>query len=127
MDDPMAAQLRARGGDPDGHVSRSLTGGIVAESDMMVTLEFAQRMRILDAWPDAATRVFGLHQLVDALGRTPSGLAGEQLVQAASLASAPDSMTWDVRDPHRRGRKAARVCADQIDEALAVIVPALSR
>ncbi len=125
MDPEMASQLSARGGDPSGHVSRVLTGETVAQSDLVVTVEFAQRMRILDSWPDATERVFGLHQLVDALHRVPAGLSGRALVQGAWQVTAPDSMTWDVRDPHRRGRKAARACAEEIDEALAVIVPAL--
>ena len=126
MDPEMAEQLSARGGDQSAHVSRSLTAEIIAQSDLVVTFEFAQRMRILDAWPDAAARVLGLHQVVDAIGRVPSGLSGQELVQAASRASAPDSMTWDVRDPHRRGRAAARRCADEIDDALAVIVPVVA-
>lgn len=125
MDPEMAAQLSAWGGDPNGHVSRVLTEEIVAQSDLVVTVEFAQRMRILDAWPDVREKVFGLHQLVDALQRVPAGLSGRELVQGASQVSAPDSMTWDVRDPHRRGRKAARACAQEIDEALAVILPPL--
>ena len=35
----------------------------------------------------------------------------------------PDTMTRDVRDLHRGGRTAARMCADVIDDALAVVVP----
>lgn len=126
MDAAMVEQLSERGGDASSHVSRSLTAQIIAQSDLVVTFEFAQRMRILDAWPDAASRVLGLHQLVHALGSAPSGLAGQELVHAASRAGAPDSMTWDVRDPYRRGRAAARKCATEIDEALAVILPALA-
>jgi protein-tyrosine-phosphatase len=33
-------------------------------------------------------------------------------------------MTWDVTDPYGRGRAAARRAADEIDEALGVILAA---
>ena len=34
-------------------------------------------------------------------------------------------VAWDVADPYRQGRSAARRCADEIDAALASILPAL--
>ena len=124
MDPEMAKQLRARGGEPDGHVSRSLTTDMLALADLVITFELAQRLRILESHPGWTHKLFGLNQLVDALERTPPTSTGVRLVDDAHRASAPDSMTWDVPDPYGRGRAAARKAADEIDETLAVIVRA---
>lgn len=125
MDEPMAAQLRQRGGDPTGHVSRSLTSEMLALADVVVTFEFAQRMRILESHPGWEHKLFGLHQLVDAIDRTQVGSTGYRLVHELQSVVGPDSMSWDVSDPHRRGASAALHAADEIDGALSVIVPVL--
>ena len=125
MDVEMAAQLRSRGGDASGHVSRSLTHQLLVESDLVLTFEFAQRLRIIDEWPDQAVKVFGLRQFADALGRIRSPASGLELLDQAYAERPPDGMNLDVVDPHRRGAPAARACADQIDAVLSVIVPAL--
>jgi protein-tyrosine phosphatase len=126
MDADMAAQLRARGGNADGHVSRALTRDLLEEAELVLTFEFAHRMRILQAWPEHAAKVFGIRQLGDAVGRLVSPEQGLELLDQAYAACQPDGMQWDVVDPHRRGAAAARVCADAIDADLAVIVPALT-
>lgn len=125
MDAPMAAELRRRGGDPTGHVSRSLTTETLALADVVVTFEFAQRMRILESHPGWGHKLFGLHHLVDAVERTPGGATGYRLVHELQLAAAPDSMSWDVADPYGRGASAAHQTADAIDGALSVIIPVL--
>jgi protein-tyrosine-phosphatase len=125
MDPAMAAPLTARGGSAEGHVSRSLTGGLVAEADVVLTFEFMQHMRILDAWPDQAAKVFGLHQFAEALERVTPDASDATMVQRAFAAGVLDSMTWDVPDPYRRGTAAARRCADAIDAALVRILAAL--
>ncbi len=122
----MARLLRARGGDPDGHVSRPLTGQLMAQADLVLTFEFAQHMRILEAHPGSRDRLFGLLQFADVVGRISLPANGAGIVREAHMACAPDSMTWDVADPYRRGAAAAKRAADEIDRALAVIVPALA-
>ncbi len=126
MDPEMANQLRARGGDPDGHVSQALTGDLLEQADLVLTFEFAQRMRILDAWPQHAAMVFGMHQFTETLQRVTLGVTVPALVTKVARVSAPDSMTWDVADPYRRGRRAASKCADEIDAALDLLIPALT-
>jgi protein-tyrosine-phosphatase len=126
MDPEMAAQLRSRGGDPEGHVSRSLTDDLMAEADFVLTFEFGQRMRIFQAWPDQAAKVYGLHQFTDALARVTPGTTGTALIHGALRTMKRDTMTWDVPDPHGRGAVAARRCADEIDAVLAQITPAFT-
>lgn len=127
MDPEMAAQLRARGADSDGHVSRSVTGVLIDEADLVLTFEFAQKMRILDAWPHHAPKVLGLMQFAEVVGRLYRSGTGPRLVKQAYAASKPDSMTWDIGDPYKRGRAAARRAADEIDAVLSRVVPALTR
>lgn len=126
MDGEMAAQLRSRGAAANGHVSRVLTHEILVDSDLVLTFEFGQRLRIIDEWPDQALKVFGIRQFTDALTRIPAPGQGLELLDQAYAVRPPDGMNLDVTDPHRRGAAAARACAAQIDEALAVIVPALA-
>ena len=126
MDPQMGKQLRGHGLDPADHVSRSLSEAVVDEADLLLTLDFAVRMRIFDAWPGQVEKVLGLHQFADAVGRLPPGPSGASLVDAAQRVSRPDSMTWDVSDPHGRGSRAARRCAEEIDAVLPRIVAALA-
>lgn len=126
MDQEMAAQLRTRGGEPNGHISRVLTHEMLVQSDLVLTFEFAQRLRIIDEWPDQSVKVFGLRQFADALARIKAPASGLELLDQAYAVRPPDGMNLDVVDPYRRGTTAARACADQIDAVLSVIVPALA-
>ena len=126
MDDAMAEQLRVRGGDPDAHISRALTSDLVDWADLVLTFEFAQRMRLLDRWPSELPKVFGLNQFTEGLQTLSQPQAGTQLVAQVFSAGRPDSMAWDIDDPFRRGVAAARACADQIDAALALLVGTLT-
>src|SRR5690606_36496373 len=85
--------------------------------DLVLTMEFAHHMRILDRWPDAVHRVFGVRQFVDGLARvTVAGGPSEARMEQVRDAVAPNSMMWDIDDPYRRGSRAARACADQLDD-----------
>lgn len=127
MDPAMVRELERCGGDGSGHLSRPVSQELLLDADLVLTMEFAQHMRILEAWPWARERVLGLRQCartIEALG--PTGSA--PITPAELLDAAPrDSMGWDVADPYRRGRRAARRCAEEIDELLTAIVPALRR
>ncbi len=126
MDREMAAQLRVRGGEPDGHVSRSVTHDILLETELVLTFELVHRVRLNDAWPDQAIKVFGLRQFADALDRVPSPGRGLELLDQVFSANRPDGLNADFPDPYRRGTAAARQAAAEIDAVLARIVPALA-
>ncbi|WP_205248523.1 hypothetical protein, partial [Escherichia coli] len=60
-------------------------------------------------------RTFGIRQFVDGLQRiTPTGGALDRVDRARTAAS-PNSMMWDIADPYRRGSRAARACALELD------------
>ena len=126
MDPEMAAQLRARGGEPNGHLSRSLTHDLLADTVLVLTFEVAHRVRLTSSWPDQAIKVFGLHQFADALGRVRHPGRGLELLDQVYAANRPDGLNSDVADPYRRGTAAARACANEIDGLLLRIVPALA-
>lgn len=123
MDEGMARELEARGAGTPAHASRPVTRELIDASDLVLTAEFGQRMRLLDAWPHAASRVFGLRQA--ALASAEGVPAGRDYVAWLARHAPLDSMTLDVGDPHLRGQRAARVCADEIDAALAALLPAI--
>ncbi|MDT0215572.1 low molecular weight phosphatase family protein [Rothia sp. ARF10] len=126
MDPAMARELETRGVTDHAHLSRALSGEILAAADVVVTLEFAHRLRITERWPEHAAKVFGLRQLADALTRSTSDEAGLAALDAALAVARPDNLGWDVSDPFAQGAAAARRCAGEIDEALEVIVPRLT-
>lgn len=116
MDPAMEVLLPYEDDEALSHRSRPLTSEILDTSDLVLTMEFAHHMRILDRWPDAARRVFGLRQFVDGMERVSmSGRAGARVAEVRT-AVAPNSMVWDVEDPYRRGPRAAQACATQLDD-----------
>ncbi|MFW5471860.1 low molecular weight phosphatase family protein [Knoellia sp. CPCC 206450] len=126
MDPAMAHELEARGADGRGHLSRAVSGEILAAADVVLALELAHRLRITERWPEHAPKVFGLRQLADALTRSTADDGGLAALDAALAVAGPDSLGWDVTDPFGQGSAAARRCAAEIDEALDVIVPRLA-
>lgn len=125
MDEPMAAQLAARGGDGSSHTSQVLTEEILREADLVLTMQFSHHMAILEQWPWAADRVRGLGQFARTAAKLDlQGVSTvEDRVAAALKASGRNSMAWDVADPHRRGRRAAKKAAEEIDKHLNALLP----
>lgn len=125
MDEGMANELRWRGGDPSGHLSRSVTRDLVGDADVVLTFEFAQGLRLIEAWPEFSGAIFGLGQFADAAWRLNVGDSPPSLARVMNAVQ-PNSMTWDILDPHLRGAAAARACADEIDGLLNQILPVLT-
>jgi protein-tyrosine-phosphatase len=116
MDPAMEAELPFEDEAALRHRSRVLDGAMLVESDLVLTMEFTHHMRILDRWPEHAPKVFGLRQLVDGLSEVGSAGSAQDRLAGAIAAVRPNSMMWDIADPYRRGRRAARRCADELDD-----------
>ncbi|KAB7744849.1 low molecular weight phosphatase family protein [Nostocoides sp. F2B08] len=116
MDPAMEAELPFDDSEAHLHRSRTLAEPMIEDSDLVLTMEFAHHMRILEQWPRASARVFGLRQFVDGLNRTPGAGSDLERVSRARQQLAPNSMMWDIADPYRRGRRAARRCAHELDD-----------
>lgn len=133
MDDEMAAVLRRHEASGEGHVSHALTGEVMAAADLVLSMEFAQHMRIFDFWPQHQAKTRGLAQFAQGASNLvqlraearrmawPDTVSG--LVEAAAALAPPDSESFDVDDPHRRGPAAAARCAAVIDGHLQQILP----
>ncbi len=62
---PASATMAGRHGfDLSRHSSRALTSALVAESELLVTMEAAHKQAILSAFPEASGRVFVLSELI---------------------------------------------------------------
>lgn len=125
MDEDMAEQLVARGGDPTHFSSRRLTAEILATADLVLAAGVVHRSFILDEWPGAMRKVFTLGQFADTIERVPSGLTAADVVSQAFLHRGLASRTGDVPDPYRRGPGVAAAVAEHVDELLARILPRL--
>ncbi|MDO5737285.1 MAG: hypothetical protein Q4P15_12505 [Propionibacteriaceae bacterium] len=126
MDEAMAAELVARGGSGQGHLSRQVDDADLAAADLIITLGYSHHMDLLRKWPQHADRIVGLRQLALAVRDIPTTLGPDTLDEMRRALPAA-SMTLDVADPYGRGKKAAAVCASEIDGALDVVAPFLAR
>lgn len=116
MDPAMEARLPYEDEAALSHRSRPLTLDIIQASELVLTMEFAHHMRILDRWPEEADRVFGLYQFVEGLEQGQlSGVTAARIEQVRRAVRS-NSMMWDIDDPYRRGDRAARACAIQLDD-----------
>lgn len=132
MDAGMLEVLAAHGLDGGGHVSRSLDTRLASESDLILTMEYRHHAAILDSWPEAAVKCFGLGQFADAVDCRAAAVQADgvgrrfavtDLVFEMAGHALPDSMTWDVADPHGRAAPAYRRCAARIDADLKRMLP----
>lgn len=118
MDPAMEAELPFEDDEALNHRSRVLTSEILDATDLALTMEFAHHMRILDAWPEARHKVFGLRQFVDAIrGLAAHPGPGDRVSQVAEVVTA-NSMMLDIEDPYGRGQRAARDCAGRLDRLI---------
>lgn len=133
MEPTSAAELVARGGEPDGFVARRLTGGLVAPAALVLTATQDVRSRVLEEEPGALRRTFTLREfaaLCDRLvpGETsafadPRELVAEAAAQRGSVALDDP----DITDPIGRSAETHARVATEIDDAVRVIASALSR
>jgi len=135
MDPPSATALRELGGDPDGHVGRRLTPGMVTDADLILTADSSHRSAVLQADPLAFRKVFTLREfarLSADLG--PAGPAAsaaklrervrEVAAQRGQAASAEQDAD-DIADPFGAPLRVARASAMQVAEAVDQTILAL--
>ncbi len=138
MSAEMARELEARGGSAEGFASMPL-GSHVRSADLVLTMQEAHRSFVLEEYPELTTRTFTIRQFAAALeamapeAMAPEAMALERLAAGPSPADLVRTAyrmrgvsPGDVADPYGRGQEAARICADEIDGLLAVILPRLT-
>ena len=126
MDEVMAETLTERGLSADGFLSRPLTNALIEDADLVLTAEASHRAFILDDHAAAFRKVFTLGQVAEGVRNSSDDLTGEDLLRALGERRGASEPHFDVRDPYGRGPTAAEEAAEQIDELLRVVVPALA-
>jgi sulfate adenylyltransferase len=126
MDTVMAGTLEQRGLAPGTFLSRPLSAALIADADLVITAEASHRAFILDDHAAAFRKVFTLGQVAEVVRNSPGDLTGPELLRALGDRRGPSEPHLDVRDPYGRGAKAAEEAAQQIEEMLRVVVPALA-
>jgi sulfate adenylyltransferase len=126
MDSVMAGALADRGLSTDRFLSRPLTAALIEDADLVITAEASHRSFILDDHAAAFRKVYTLGQVAEVVRHAPPGLGGRDLLIALGERRGAGEPRLDVRDPYGRGAKAAEAAAQQIDELLRVVVPALA-
>ncbi len=122
---PYTAQVLAeRGADSAGFASRPLTARLVADADLVLTASRAQRAACATLLPAAARRTFTLRQfgrLAASLDPAPGDMAKlvERVRAVIAQPVGPDED--DLADPVAGPVEGFRVCADEIQQVLAVI------
>lgn len=127
MDEAMAAELATRGGSGEGHRSQRVDGAVLAAADLVITLGYSHHMDLLQTWPEHADKIVGLRQLALGVRELPTTTLGVEALADMRRVLPAASMTFDVADPYGRGAKAAARCASEIDAALDVSTPFLTR
>jgi protein-tyrosine phosphatase len=135
MDPPSAAVLRELGGDPDGHVAKSLTVEQVVAADLVLTAEVSHRTAVLQAEPIAFRRVFTLLEF----GRLGGGLRPPVLTKEQDLRARVDEVAQqrgiadtvgpgddDIADPFGRSAQTAHATGLQISAAIDALLTVLA-
>lgn len=125
MDQLMADELAARGGDPAGFVARQIDRGIIGDADLIVGMEAYHRQVVLDDHPALVRRTFTLGQLAGIVQGFPE-LSGADLVEAVGARRHRVRDEDDIADPYRRGPQPAAHAAAQISDLLDQILPRLT-
>jgi sulfate adenylyltransferase len=126
MDSVMAGTLADRGLNAETFLSRPLTRALIEDADLVITAEASHRSFILDDHAAAFRKVFTLGQVAEVVRNSPPGPGGRDLLRALGERRGASEPRLDVRDPYGRGAKAAEAAAEQLDELLRLVVPALA-
>mgnify|MGYP000896340157 FL=1 len=124
---PDLAAALPRDLDTSGFRSRRLTPALLADADLVVTMEVAHRSFVLDERPELRRTVFTLGQLATAVGSLPEVLDGAARLAHLGDARGHADPALDVPDPYRRGTEAASGCVARLEELLRAVLPVLDR
>ena len=125
MDATMASTLPGAGA--KSHRSQRVNNALMADSDLILTMEDSHRRILLDDWPSALRRIFVLGQFARALEHAPSRTGLADLVEWCHSRRGFVLASDNVRDPFGHGHEAAARSADQLGALLDVVCPRLDR
>ncbi|PWJ23995.1 protein-tyrosine phosphatase [Branchiibius hedensis] len=126
MEELMAQQLRSRGGDPAGFVSRQLNRSIVQDATLILPMEKFQRQVVLGEYPALVRRVHTVGKLAEDDQSLPHEVVGEAYLAALQADRRPTRSQYDVTDPFRKGPERAAEVADLLDHHVTRIIARLA-
>lgn len=126
MDELMAQELRARGGDATGFVARQVNRAIVQDATLVLPMEKAQRHVILGDFPAMVRRVQTLGTAGEASRSLPEEVVGEAYLSALRADRRPTRSQFDVADPYRKGPEKAAEVAELLDRHVTAVTARLA-
>jgi len=135
---PMVPLVVAGGGTADGFAARQLTGRLIADADLVVTLTREHRSAVVALVPGAVRRTFTLRELARLLphvdpgtlhdaGATPGARVRAVPTLAASVRHVAGTGADDVVDPAGGSDALYRRSYDELAPAVDVLADALLR
>ncbi|MCW2496013.1 MAG: low molecular weight phosphatase family protein [Jatrophihabitans sp.] len=124
----VARLLETRGLREPVDLPQQLTGALLRSSRLVITAERGHRLEALEHDRTAANRTVTLKELARLLTGAPTGIgidAALRLVAERWAAADDVDHDDDLADPYRRSWAHYRRLGDEVDAALAVIVPVL--
>lgn len=118
MDEVMARELIARGGDAGGLCGIGTTRANLAAADLVLTLTQAHRLRLIDDFPAMSQKYYTLGQFSRSIEHAGRRLHGDERLAFVHAERRPPEASDDVPDPYGQGQQAARIAADRIDDLL---------
>lgn len=123
MDPQMAQRLVRLGIDPGHRFSSQVEDPFIDQADLVLTMEASQRSKIIEIWPKAIRKTYGLGQFVSILESMPAKASALEAIKAAFAVRRPATPEQDIADPFQRGEKsydrAATEVAAMVDRLLA--------
>lgn len=105
-----------------GFHSRQATTSILREATLILTADARQNAWIVEETPGLFRRTYLIRQAARLLSDLPGGADPVAFLERVKDRPRPDD---DIDDPYRKGPEAARRAVREIDEALAIILPAI--
>ncbi|MEX0426818.1 adenylyl-sulfate kinase [Nocardioides sp. DS6] len=131
-DHPLEAEMAAvlpEGVVADAFRSRPVTAAMLAEADLVLTMEAAQRAYLLQDHPEHVRKIVTLGQAAEALPRlareADGPLGRAELLRRLGTSRGAADPALDVTDPYRKGPDAAAAAAERIRVLLDGVLAAL--
>lgn len=102
------------------HRGRQITSSMVKEADLILVMELNHLDWIVREWPQYRSKVHLLKQM--ARLRAQAGRRSDP-ISYMNLTEDRPTKADNIADPFRKGKKAAKIAVQEVEEALEIIIP----
>lgn len=121
----MVTEMQARGATPVAGGAQQLTPDMLASADLVLVATRGHRTEVLEQYPGALHRTFTLLEFAALAPRVEADDL-QDLVRGVAAIRSEGPAQVDIADPIGRDAEFYRTVADQIDDAVADVVEALT-